>query len=214
MGCIWLLPQPLCWAQGGPASRLAGNFPSSLAKYLKTKATCSLLSAGAAHAECIKPTTSCFSFLLSNHWLWSMGESVAAKSSALSTSAQKVCAVWNFWPLLQDSVLIFLARMGWSLFASLTDRLAGHHLLLMGLCRISLAHMQFFEAKFNAFILATKWFQQLQLREKIRYKLGPHYTYFSSLVKKVKNVWVYFDPWVAFSNVQKTKSLGRDSLLL
>jgi len=59
----------------------------------------------------------------------------------------------------------------------LPDRLVRHHLLLMGLCRISVVRTQFFEAKFNAFILTTtKWFQPLQLREKIRYKLGPHYT--------------------------------------
>lgn len=50
-------------------------------------------------------------------------------------------------------------------------------------------------------------FQQLQLREKIRYKLGPRYTHFSSLVRKVKNVWVHFDPRVALSNVQKQKVL-------
>lgn len=106
------------------------------------------------------------------------------------------------------TVFLFFGKVGMKPFcASLTDRLTGHHLLLMGLCRISLAHMQFFEAKFNAFILTTKWFQQLQLREKIRYKLGPRYTYFSSLVKKVKNVWVYFDPRVAFLNVQKQKVL-------
>lgn len=45
---------------------------------------------------------------------------------------------------------------------------AGHYLLLVGFIRrIYLVHTQFFEAKFNAFILTTKWFQQLQLREKI-----------------------------------------------
>jgi hypothetical protein len=70
--------------------------------------------------------------------------------------------------------------------ASLTDRLARHHSLLIGLHRIPLAHTQFFEAKFDAFVLTIKWFQQLQLREKIRYKLGPRYTHFSRLVKKVK----------------------------
>lgn len=79
----------------------------------------------------------------------------------------------------------FLARTG-SPFAPLADWLAGHHLILTGFCRVSSAHAQFFEAKFNAFILTIKWFQQLQLREKIRYKLGPRYTYFSSLAKKVK----------------------------
>lgn len=93
-------------------------------------------------------------------------------------------------------------------FLSLTDRLAGHCLLLMGFCRVSFAHVQSFEVKFNAFILTIKWFQQLRLRETIRYKLGPRYTYFSSLAKKVKkNVWVYSDPRVAFSNVQKTKNV-------
>lgn len=63
---------------------------------------------------------------------------------------------------------------------------AGDYLILMGLCRIYLVHTQFFEAKFNAFILTTKWFQQLQLREKIKYKLGPQYASFSSLVKEKK----------------------------
>lgn len=116
-------------------------------------------------------------------------------------------AVWNAGPILQAGLPFFLARTG-SPFAPLADWLAGHHLILTGFCRVSSAHAQFFEAKFNAFILTIKWFQQLQLREKIRYKLGPRYTYFSSLAKKVKkkkNVWVYFDPRVAFSNVQKTK---------
>lgn len=92
----------------------------------------------------------------------------------LDPSFRLVCLFFFFWqgpdPLLPP----------------LVDWLAGHHMILTGFRRVSSAHAQFFEAKFNAFILTIKWFQQLQLREKIRYKLGPRYTYFSSLAKKVK----------------------------
>lgn len=62
-------------------------------------------------------------------------------------------------------LFFFLARTG-SPLAPLADWLAGHHLILMGFRRVSSAHAQFFEAKFNAFILTIKWLQQLQLREK------------------------------------------------
>lgn len=49
---------------------------------------------------------------------------------------QKQGAFRSLWPILQVGLFIFLARMGLKPFvASLTDWLAGHHLLLMGFCR-------------------------------------------------------------------------------
>lgn len=129
-------------------------------------------------------------------------------------------AIWNAGPILQAGLpfffFFFLARTG-SPFAPLADWLAGHHLILTGFRRVSSAHAQFFEAKFNAFILTIKWFQQLQLREKIRYKLGPRYTYFSSLAKKVKKKKMFgcilIHGW-HFQMCKKQKCLGRDFLLL
>lgn len=61
------------------------------------------------------------------------------------------CELYGTFDLFSKKVFLFFGKVGRNpIFASLADRLAGHHLLLTGLCRISLVHTKFLEEKKNS----------------------------------------------------------------
>lgn len=181
-------PVPSVGVQGGRLGRVFSSALSpsqahwplsltSLAKHLSTEAHLLSSQLETALREHTKPTTSPLPSF-TDRWLRSICKSAAAGSSPLPTLQSVSCL-----ELLTFSNKGFLCFwQGWEEadFASPTGRLARHHLLLMGLCRVSLVPTQFFEAKkkktLNAFILTAKWSQQLQQGEEIRYKLGPYVT--------------------------------------
>lgn len=116
----------------------------SLAKHLSTEAHLLSPQLETALREHTKPTTSPLPSF-TDCWLRSSCKSAAAGSSPLPTLQSVSCL-----ELLMFSNKGFLCFwQGWEEadFASPTGRLAGHHLLLMGLCRVSLVPTQFFEAK-------------------------------------------------------------------
>lgn len=132
-------------------------------------------------------------------------------SSPRPTSACKACPLLELLTCSPTKFSCFF--FGKAACFRLPDRQAGQAALTPnGVKRdFSCTCAQSSDAKFGAFLSTTKWFQQLQLREQIRYKTGPGCTSFSSLIRKVKKKkCVCFDPRVA-KQVCKNTVLGRGS---
>lgn len=119
------------------------------------------------------------------------------------------CELSGAIDLFSKKAFLFFGKVGRNpIFASLADRLAGHHLLLMGLCRISLVHTKFFkEKKIQGFHLDYKVVPTTPAEGKDKIQIGPTLHIIFKSHEESKNVWVYSAPWVAFPSVQKQKVL-------